>query len=261
MNMAAGEPSSVVAARAALNLQGFAVMRAALRPDWVHEHRPALREYVLGHLNSLDADSRAVGASAATPTFTLRDAPPGVAAFVTSSRVGALAASLLDIPAVRLLHFCGFFKPAGGRPTPRHRDRDFIPLDTERVVTAWIPLVPVDAQMGGLIFVAGSHLGTSAGSSGTDECEESDVGFLAPGDISFHLGGTLHGARPNASQSMREAVAVCFYEDGARIAGGTALSFRAALQEHYFPTLRPGELAAGPYNPVMYRDALTEDAG
>jgi ectoine hydroxylase-related dioxygenase (phytanoyl-CoA dioxygenase family) len=260
MKHGVGESSSVASARAALDIQGFAVMHAALDPDWVNEHRPALREYVLGHLNSLDAESRAVGASAATPTFTLRDAPAAVADFVTSSRLGALAASLLDVPAVRLLHFCGFFKPGGGRPTPRHRDRDFIPLDTDRVLTAWIPLVPVDREMGGLVFVAGSHLDETHGAAG-EESHETDVGFLAPGDISFHLGGTLHGARTNSSQTMREAVAVCFYEDGARIAGGAELSFRAALQEHYFPALRPGDLAAGPYNPVIYRDAVTEDAG
>jgi hypothetical protein len=76
-------------------------------------------------------------------------------------------------------------------------------------------------------------------------------GALAAGDVSFHHGLTLHMAHRNATPRMREALAVCYFADGASIAVAGGSPFQAALLRHYFPTLRPGDRAAGPDNPII----------
>lgn len=238
----------IAAARRALDRDGFVILRGAIEPDWIEAHRAALCAYVERHRAAMDAAGRAVGTSAVAPTFKLSDAPPDVAAFVTDARLGALAAALLAVRAVRLLHFCGFFKPPSGVPTPWHRDHDFLPLDTDRLITAWLPLVAIDATMGMLAFARGSHRDTGAAAA----FPHSDSGPLAPGDVSFHLGGTLHAAGGNRSPRMRAVMAMTFYPDGVRIRDDEGVPFRAALRAQYFADLAPGALAAGPANPLVH---------
>lgn len=246
--------ASLAAAREAISRDGFVVLRGAVDPDWIAAHRARLCAYVADHRAEMDEGCRAVGASAAAPTFKLTDAPADVGSFVTDARIAAMAAALLGVEAVRLLHFCGFFKPPAGLPTPWHRDLDFIPLATDRVITAWMPLVPVDAAMGLLSFARGSHCADGE----ADAFASSATGPLAPGDVSFHLGGTLHSAGANRSDRMRAAMAVSFYADGARIGDDGGAPFRAALRAHYFADLAPGDIATGPANPVVYATTLPE---
>ena len=248
--------AKLIGARAAIDRDGFVVLRRAVDTDWIEAHRSSLRDYVERHLAGMAEGSRAVGASASSPTFKLTEAPEDVAAFVTDAGLGALAATLLGVPAVRLLHFCGFFKPPLGRPTPWHRDSDFIPLATDRVITAWLPLVPVNPPMGLLAFVAGSHCDANATPG---DYPDVPTGPLKPGDISFHLSGTLHCAGANTTGRMREALAVSFYRDGARIGEDPGAPFRAAMRAQYFAGLRPGDAAIGPANPVVGVSALMEE--
>ena len=92
--------------------RGHAVLRGVLSREEVAAFAPALREYVEAKGAVL------VGGASATAEYHLSDAPPAIADFVTSPRLGEIAARLLDTEAVRILHFCGLFKPAGGGPTP-----------------------------------------------------------------------------------------------------------------------------------------------
>lgn len=236
--------------RQAIERDGFVVLRGAVDPEWIAGHRSALRRHVDAHLTAMDPVGKAVGASAVAPTFSLIDAPPDVAAFVTEARIAAIAAALLGVNALRLLHFCGFFKPPAGLPTPWHRDNDFIPLATDRVITAWMPLVPIDAAMGLLSFACASHHGDPA--VPPSDFTHAATGPLTPGDISFHLGGTLHAAGPNRTAQTREAMAVSFYANGARIVADGGAPFRAALRAHYFADLAPGDLARSDANPVVF---------
>jgi ectoine hydroxylase-related dioxygenase (phytanoyl-CoA dioxygenase family) len=245
------DPAALASAREAIRRNGFAVLRGALDPGWIADHREALRAYVEPRLGALAPESRAVGASASAPTFSIADAPPAVASFVTDPALAALAAALLGAPAVRLLHFCGFFKPPSGAPTPWHRDLDFIPLATDQVVSAWLPLVPVDAEMGLLAFAAGSHRSEAAAEP---DFQPMETGPLLPGDVSFHLGRTLHGAGANRTERMRETIAVSYFADGARIGEDRGVPFRAALREHYFSGARPGDVAASPANPIVHQE-------
>src|SRR5439155_26114261 len=82
---------------------------------------------------------------------------------VFSRRFAGVAAAVLGVDSVRLFHDPALFKPPGADRTPWHQDRYYWPLDTDRTVTMWMPLVDVDMQMGSMIFASGSHRATALG--------------------------------------------------------------------------------------------------
>ena len=73
-------------------------------------------------------------------------------AYVLSPRLGQISADLLDVPAVRLYHDNVLAKQAGCGRTPWHFDDHHFPLDTNDVVTAWVPAQPIPLEMGPLTF-------------------------------------------------------------------------------------------------------------
>lgn len=237
----------------AFHAAGHLQQAGVFTAEEIAAYRPALREYVLRKRERLCPGEQALGASAQETVFSLDDAPEAVAAFVTSPRLGALAARLLEVPAVRLLHFTGFFKPGGGPPTPWHQDLSFIPLDSSRALSVWIPLTDVTPDMGGLVFASGSHQHGPQSPSSVGRFPIVRNGPMRAGDLSLHMGWTLHASLKNTSPSMREAIAVCYYADGARIAPPRSLPFSQRLMASYFSGLSPGEPAVGPLNPIVFR--------
>ncbi|HEX8145193.1 MAG TPA: phytanoyl-CoA dioxygenase family protein [Pyrinomonadaceae bacterium] len=238
-----------------LRERGWVVLRGIISPDKLLGYRPALRDYIMGHREKMDDVERAMGASAKKTMFSLGEAPTTVSEFVKSPLLGEIAAQLLGVDAVRVLHFCGFFKSGGGPPTPWHQDLSYIPLDTDKLLSLWIPLTGITPDMGALVFAEGSHLhGLSdkpwlAG----EHFPLVQTGSMEAGDISVHMGWTLHASLKNKSTQMREALAVCYYSDGARIQTRGDVPFMRGLMNSCFAGLRPGDQAAGPLNPVVYR--------
>lgn len=236
-----------------LRAAGHVLLRGVFSPEEIAAYRPALRDYILEKRKRLSAGERNLGASPENTIFSLGDAPQAVADFVTAPRLGELTARLLGVEAVRILHFCGFFKPGGGPPTPWHQDLSFIPLDSDRAISAWIPLMDITPEMGSLVFAEGSHRQGYQEPYAAHRFCLARNGAMKAGDVSLHMGWTLHAAGRNESARMREAIAVCFYADGARVTSGEGLPFRRSLMTSYFAGLRPGDVAAGPMNPVVFR--------
>jgi ectoine hydroxylase-related dioxygenase (phytanoyl-CoA dioxygenase family) len=203
---------------------------------------------------AISDEERACGASTSETTFSLADAPPDVAEFVTSPFLGEIAARFLEVDAVRVFHFVGFFKEAGGPATPLHQDLTYVPLNTDRFVSIWIPLADVTEEMGSLVFAEGSHLGGAL--KDPSEAFRFKIMRNPPmkvGDISMHIGWTVHGALKNMSDQMREAFVIAYYADGARIEVRGEVRFMQTLMKDYFAGLQPGDLAESPMNPVVYR--------
>ena len=235
-----------------LRAHGHVLLRGVLSRDEMAVCRAFLRQYILAKEEILvGLSSEAIAAE-----FNLGDAPPAVADFITSPRLGEIAARLLGVEAVRVLHFCGLFKPAGGAETPWHQDLTFIPLDTEKLISAWIPLTDFTSEMGDLTFAEGSHQqGIRLSPGDWQRFSLAQNGPMAAGDFSFHLGWTLHNAGGNASDRVREAIGIGYYADGARIQVKQQAPFMQNLRDLYFPGLAVGELATGPMNPVVFRSA------
>ena len=183
---------------------------------------------------------------------------------VFARRFAGVAARLLGVPAVRLYHDQALFKPPGSGRTPWHQDRWYWPLATDRTVTMWLALVDVPAEAGPMRFAAGSHRATSLGNAGISEGNDRRLAALieergwpvvsaplAAGDATFHLGGLLHSAGGNTSDTVREALTVIYFADGSRIAEPANENQRVDL-EVFLPGLKPGELAATELNPILY---------
>ena len=58
---------------------------------------------------------------------------------------------------VRMYHDQALYKEAGGGITPWHADQYYWPLETDKTITAWIPLQATPLEMGPLEFSAGSQ--------------------------------------------------------------------------------------------------------
>jgi ectoine hydroxylase-related dioxygenase (phytanoyl-CoA dioxygenase family) len=234
--------------------KGHVVLRSVFTAGEIAGYRPALadfacqpsRESRFGRLTQ--EGSRA---NVNNGLLSLGDVPPAVAAFVTSPRLGGIAARLLGVERVRLLHFSGLFKPCGSPATPWHQDALYLPLETDRVISAWIPLTETTHDMAGLVFADGSHRSGPLDPGEAGRFPLAGNGTLRPGDVSFHASLVLHASVNNSSPNTREAVGVCLYADGVLLGEGQS-PFAQALRSRYFPGLRPGDPAVGPTSPIVF---------
>jgi ectoine hydroxylase-related dioxygenase (phytanoyl-CoA dioxygenase family) len=138
------------------------------------------------------------------------------------------------------------------------------PIDTDKMVTMWMPLVDIDDEMGMITFASASHIaGPVDNVEISDASEEvlsryvTDRGFaitkadsMKAGDATFHLGWTIHSAGANRSDKMREAMTIIYFADGARITEPKSVHQQADL-DAWFPGQQPGEIAASPLNPIL----------
>jgi ectoine hydroxylase-related dioxygenase (phytanoyl-CoA dioxygenase family) len=189
---------------------------------------------------------------------------PVLREFIFSRRFAKIAADLMGVHGIRLYHDQALFKPRGGKPTPWHQDQIYWPLDTEKTITMWMPLVPVDDTTGTMSFVDGSHrTGSLLDAAIGMEAETFFEGWvkegnrpvtsyaLAPGDATFHAGWTVHRAYPNTGDRMREVITIIYYADGTRIMTPDS-KYRQVDMEVFHPGQKPGDLAASELNPLLY---------
>lgn len=198
--------------------------------------------------------------------------------FVLSRRLGRLAADLLGVEAVRLFRDQSYFKGPKGANTPWHQDAYFMPLDTEKILTLWIPLTAITPDLAPMSYVTGSnragYMGTSNGDDGSMDRFEEEVrargfevfnyGAFAVGDLAAHSAWTLHSSRTNTAARMREAVVIVYFADGARVVEDPALAPGAPPQEFYariirqqnratsLPGARAGDRAESAMTPLAY---------
>lgn len=178
-------------------------------------------------------------------------------------RLADTAAALLGVDAVRVYHDQALVKLAGGGHTPWHQDHWYWPLDTDRMITMWLPLHHVDSDMGDLEFADGTHAGPighepiSAAADefydrylADNEIEITRTETMTAGSASFHLGWTLHRANPNTTDHDREVMTIIWFANGARVAEpdnpGQSLD-----KQIWLPGLDVGDLAASPINPLV----------
>jgi ectoine hydroxylase-related dioxygenase (phytanoyl-CoA dioxygenase family) len=245
---------------------GHVLLRHVASPEEVAAYRPVIREATFANtvetrpLNERDTYHKAfiqVG------DIWRKDAR--AAGFTLARRFARIAAELMGVAAVRLYHDQALFKEPGGGPTPWHQDEYYWPLDSDRTVTMWMPLVDIAADMGGMEFGSGTHrrpalaeLAISDESQAFFERMAASGEFavakpvpMAAGDATFHAGWTLHRAMPNTSDQMREVMTIIFFADGARLLEPRYQERRGPF-ESLFKGLKPGDAAASDLTPIIY---------
>jgi len=193
-----------------------------------------------------------------------------VAKFVLAKRFASIAAKLLGVDKVRIYHDQALYKEPHGGLTPWHQDQYYWPLETNKFVTMWMPLIDVSKEMGTLNFASGTgavgYLGDIPISDESEDilsqmCKERGFeiinhGDINAGDTTFHSGWCLHGAGTNKSNIMREAMTIIWYADDVNIIKDPDPKDRWNKgrrddMNRWLPDRRPGEKADGCLNPLI----------
>jgi ectoine hydroxylase-related dioxygenase (phytanoyl-CoA dioxygenase family) len=181
-----------------------------------------------------------------------------------SKRLARIGAELMGVRGVRMWHDQALYKEPSGGVTPWHVDQQYWPLASSLSVTAWIPLQAVPIVMGPLQFGRSSHrkrIGRDLDISAESELQISAAverhGIAevqepyALGDVSFHLGWTLHRAGPNLSDVCRRVFTIIYIDIDMRLAQP-----KNQNQQHdwesWTPSTKIGEVMDDPLNPVLY---------
>ncbi len=168
-----------------------------------------------------------------------------IRALVSWPLVAAAAARLSQVQQVRLFHDQLITKTplhVDKTPVGWHIDRCYWNTcsNSDKMITAWIPLVPYTLEMGPLTVMEGSHLWSGNEWMATfNEVKLEDLerkiqappkGFMkrvimiSPGHVSFHSAGVIHGSLQNNGKLSRIALTVHF-QDGAN-------SYRPHVNHH-----------------------------
>ncbi|MEE8041993.1 MAG: phytanoyl-CoA dioxygenase family protein [Pseudomonadales bacterium] len=251
---------------------GHTLVRGLMSTDEVSEWRPVIERAALKYRSDeRPLEERGTYGKAFIQSMNLWLRDPGVAGFSLARRFARVAAELMGVDGVRMYHDQALFKEPGGGFTPWHQDRTYWPLDTPHTITMWMALVEVPEEVGSMHFVSGSHAMGDLGTPGIGDHSQAHFasliderglatqtyGAIAAGDATFHAGWTLHSAAANPTAQMRSVMTVIYYADGTRVA-----PIRYEAQAHdlkrWLAGCAPGDLAAGPDNPVLY--AASDDA-
>jgi len=184
---------------------------------------------------------------------------------VFSKRLAKIAADLMHTSGARLYHDQALFKEGGGGITPWHADQYYWPLDTDKTVTAWIPLQVTPLELGPLEFSAGSHrIVEGRELEISDESEQmiqqklrvtDFIHVVEPfdaGEISFHSGWIFHRAGANSTEQMRKVMTIIYMD----------MDMRLKLPENqnqvndwnaWCPGAEIGEVINTPLNPVLFQ--------
>jgi hypothetical protein len=249
-----------------LALLGHTVVRGLASPDEVAAFRPAIESAVLRatrHLRPIESRDTYGKAFLQVPNLCVTD--DVVRAFTFAPRFARVAAELLQVDGVRLYHDQALFKEPGGGHTPWHQDQVYWPLDNDKCVTMWMPLVDVPSAVGSMTFADGSHLHGDLGHGIIGD--QSEAGFAAlvrddalptsthgamrAGDATFHMGWTLHRADANPTGLLRSVMTVIYIADGTRV-GEIDSPARRLDQAIWLGGAAPGSLVDGPGNPLLW---------
>jgi ectoine hydroxylase-related dioxygenase (phytanoyl-CoA dioxygenase family) len=246
--------------------KGHTVVRGLASADEVAAYRPVIEAATHEHAydkRPLEERDTYGKAFLQAPNLWRRDEL--VRRFTFSRRFAGVAAALLGVSGVRLYHDQALFKEAGGGRTPWHQDQHYWPLDTDRTITMWMPLVDVPPSIGTMSFVSGSqregYLGEYSISDESDAAFDRMIkerglvvethGALAAGDATFHAGWMLHSAPPNPTGTLRSVMTIIYFADGTRVSTPTGKAQEFDLKI-WLRGLSPGDLAAGELNPLLW---------
>ncbi|MCF8320232.1 MAG: phytanoyl-CoA dioxygenase family protein [Flavobacterium sp.] len=185
---------------------------------------------------------------------------------IFSRRIAKIASDLMEVKGVRLYHDQALFKEGGGGITPWHADQYYWPLETDKTITAWIPLQETKLEMGPLEFSAGSHtivegreleIGDESEDLIQKKLRVTDFKHVIEafdiGEISFHSGWVFHRAGANTTNEMRKVMTI-IYMDKDMILKNPDNKNQIHDWNTWCPGAKIGEIINSPINPVLYSE-------
>lgn len=182
---------------------------------------------------------------------------------VLSKRLASIAAGLMGCEKVRIYHDQALFKEAGGGITPWHADQYYWPIDTDKTITAWIPLQETPLEMGPLEFSAKSHqllFGRDLEIGDESEAQlkqklrinnfEHVIEPFELGEVSFHSGWVFHRAGANKTNQTRKVMTVIFMDAEAKLKQPENQN-QINDWNAWCPGAKVGEVINSPLNPMV----------
>lgn len=261
------QPFSISPAQVAdFEKNGHILLRTIASTDEVRFFQPIIHRVSHAHnTEKRKLEERDTYGKAFLQTTNLWRHDGDVKEFVFARRFARLAADLLCVKKVRLYHDQALYKEPGGGRTPWHQDQYYWPLDTDKTITMWMPLIDITAEMGMIAFASGSHKkGQVENTAISDKSESffSDYveaqGFevstppsMKAGDATFHRGWTIHSASGNNSGTLtREVMTIIYFADGTNVTRPQNEN-QEADRVAWLGSLPPGEKAASELNPIL----------
>jgi ectoine hydroxylase-related dioxygenase (phytanoyl-CoA dioxygenase family) len=183
---------------------------------------------------------------------------------IFSKRLAKIATDLMHTKGVRIYHDQALFKEGGGGITPWHADQYYWPLDTDKTVTAWIPLQATPFELGPLEFSAGSHqivegreleIGDESETKIQQRLKVTDfkhvIESFDAGEISFHSGWVFHRAGANTTNQMRKVMTIIYMDREMRLKKPENDN-QVNDWNTWCPGAKIGEEIDSPLNPVVY---------
>ena len=191
---------------------------------------------------------------------------PIIRQYVLSPRIAKISADLLSVKSVRLYHDNALSKEPGCGRTPWHYDDHHFPLETNDVVTAWMPAQPVPLSMGPLSFAKPLNVfnlvknitfnknDTSYDKKVTEIFKANNVSIdskpFGIGEVSFHHNLSFHTAGNNRTSQSRIVLANTYFADGARVVKEPTMV--SGDWQKFIPGADPGGVVASEFNPVCW---------
>jgi ectoine hydroxylase-related dioxygenase (phytanoyl-CoA dioxygenase family) len=185
---------------------------------------------------------------------------------VFSKRLAKIATDLMNVNGVRIYHDQALFKEGGGGITPWHADQYYWPLETDKTVTAWIPLQATPLELGPLEFSAGSHqivegrdleIGDESEVIIQQKLRVTDFKHVIEpfdaGEISFHSGWVFHRAGANTTNQMRKVMTV-IYMDKDMVLKNPDNKNQVNDWNTWCPGATIGAVIDTPLNPIIYKN-------
>lgn len=185
---------------------------------------------------------------------------------IFSKRLGKIAADLMQTTGVRLYHDQALFKEGGGGITPWHADQYYWPLETDKTITAWIPLQATPLELGPLEFSAGSHqivegrdleISDESEAAIQQKLRVTDFKHVIEafdlGEVSFHSGWVFHRAGANTTNQMRK-VMTAIYMDKDMVLKNPDNKNQVNDWNTWCPGAEIGKVINTPINPVIYQN-------
>ena len=220
----------------------------------------------VGKMNTVSTalEERSTYGKAFLQLFNLWREDEVVKELIFSKRIAKIATDLMQTNGVRMYHDQALFKEGGGGITPWHADQYYWPLETDKTVTAWIPLQATPLELGPLEFSAGSHnivegreLEISDDSERILQQKLKVTDFkhviepFEAGEISFHSGWIFHRAGANKTNQMRKVMTIIYMDKNMKLKNPENKN-----QVHDWNTWCPGAVVGeeinSPINPVLY---------
>jgi ectoine hydroxylase-related dioxygenase (phytanoyl-CoA dioxygenase family) len=246
--------------------EGFIRLPGVLSAEVLADYAPEINRLVdeYNRLKDVPLEERSLYDQAFIQVHNLWTRSERVREFTFSRRLARIAAELMGVRGVRMWHDQALYKEPSGGFTPWHVDQQYWPMASPHSITAWIPLQSVPIEMGPLCFGRGSHrkhIGRDLEISAESEQRireairnEKIVEVQEPfalGDVSYHLGWTLHRAGPNTTDTPRRVFTIIYMDSGMRLAKPKN-SNQQLDWDTWTPSTHIGEVMDDPLNPILY---------